>query len=120
MDSQVLTRPAPKAASLPPSAPLLSQIITLLSDNKAQDITTVSLLGKASFADYMVIACGTSQRHLDALAQYLQQGLEVPTIIEGQGTSDWVLVDAGDIIVHLFRPEVREFYNLEKIWEMDM
>jgi ribosome-associated protein len=87
--------------------------------DKAEDITIIDLAGKSSFADTMVIASGRSARHVTAMAENLKeklkaQGLRVTA--EGQQQGDWVLLDAGDIIVHLFRPEVRAFYNLEKMW----
>ena len=91
-----------------------------LDDDKAQDVVVINLAGKTSFADYMVIATGTSQRQVVTMAQHLQQILkaegltEVP--LEGMNQGDWVLIDGGDVIVHLFRPEIREFYDLEKIW----
>jgi ribosome-associated protein len=90
-----------------------------LDQDKAEDITIIDLAGKSSFADTMVIASGRSARHVTAMAENLKeklkaQGLRVTA--EGQQQGDWVLLDAGDIIVHLFRPEVRAFYNLEKMW----
>ena len=91
-----------------------------LDDDKAQDVVVINLAGKTSFADYMVIATGTSQRQVVTMAQHLQQILkaegltEVP--LEGMNQGDSVLIDGGDVIVHLFRPEIREFYDLEKIW----
>ncbi len=82
------------------------------------------MAGKSTIADHMVIASGTSSRQISAMADYLVQDLKkagyVNVIVDGQSQGDWVLIDAGDIIVHLFRPEVREFYNLEKIWDVDM
>jgi ribosome-associated protein len=103
---------------------ILPVVVDALSDGKAQDITTISLIGKASFGDYMVLASGTSQRHLDSLAERVEERLQAlgksDIRIEGKGTSEWVLVDAGDVIVHLFRPEARHFYHLEKMWEMEV
>ena len=95
---------------------------TSLDDDKAEDVVVVELTGKSEIADYMVIANGSSQRQVGAMADHLRQkmkalGLEsVP--VEGDGQCDWVLIDGGDVVVHLFRPEVREFYNLEKMWQM--
>ncbi|MBL4666997.1 MAG: ribosome silencing factor [Sneathiella sp.] len=91
-----------------------------LEDNKAEQVVSIDLTGKTSFADYMVIANGRSTRQVGALADHLKKtigdaGFGVVQI-EGKTNCDWVLVDAGDVIVHLFRPEVRDFYNLEKIW----
>jgi ribosome-associated protein len=98
---------------------LADLVETALDEDKAEDITVIDLAGKSSFADTMVIASGRSARHVGAMADKLKeklkaQGLRVTS--EGQQQCDWVLLDAGDIIVHLFRPEVRAFYNLEKMW----
>lgn len=98
---------------------LLALIGSCLDDNKAEHVTIIDLRGKTSVADTMIIASGRSPRHVSALADHVvdmlkEHGIRATT--EGQGTSDWVLVDAGDILVHLFRPEVRAFYNLEKMW----
>ncbi len=99
-------------------------IVKALEDMKAEDVQVIDIRGKSSFADAMVVASGTSQRHVASLADAVvfalkQSGYEhVPT--EGKEGSDWVLVDVGDIIVHLFRPEVRERYNLEKMWSVIM
>ena len=95
-----------------------------LIDGKAQDIATIDLLGKSTMADFMVVASGGSQRQINALTDRLRSDLKrdkklTPTV-EGQESCDWVLVDAGDVIVHLFRPEVRDFYNLEKMWTIDL
>jgi len=91
-----------------------------LSDDKAIDPITIDLTGKTSLADTMVIATGSSRRHIEAMAQHLQERLKargmVGTIAEGKGQSDWVLIDAGDVIVHLFRDETRRFYDLERLW----
>ncbi len=99
---------------------LLSVIERCLDDDKAEDVAVIDLAGKSSIADFMVIASGRSQRHVGAIAQHLQErlksgGVRVPTI-EGMTQCDWVLIDAGDIVVHVFRPEVRSFYGLEKMW----
>ena len=91
-----------------------------LSDDKAIDPVTIDLTGKTSLADTMVIATGSSRRHIEAMAQHLQERLKarglVGMIAEGKGQSDWVLIDAGDVIVHLFREETRRFYDLERLW----
>jgi ribosome-associated protein len=91
-----------------------------LDDDKAEDIVTIDIAGKSSVADVIVIASGRSQRHVGALADHLSQKLKEAGVtvlsVEGLPHCDWVLVDAGDVIVHLFRPEVRSFYNIEKIW----
>ena len=93
-----------------------------LDDRKAFDVVSVNLSGKSSIADYMIIASGTSQRHIASTAQLLREELKrmgyKNISIEGMPMCDWVLLDCGDIIVHLFRPEVRHFYNLEKMWGM--
>jgi ribosome-associated protein len=87
---------------------------------KAEDIVTIDLTGKSSIADAMVVASGRSQRHVGAVADHVVKDLEeagLPGIkVEGMRQADWVLIDAGDVIVHVFRPEVRAFYNLEKMW----
>jgi len=91
-----------------------------LDDDKAQDIVVIDLAGKSSLADHMVICTGTSQRHIAAMAEHLRERLKAAGVgklaIEGLPQGDWVLVDGGDIIVHIFRPEVRTFYDLEKMW----
>lgn len=88
--------------------------------DKALDIITIDLNDQLAMADHMIIASGTSSRHVNALAQKLKQRLESRGVkgikIEGLTQSDWIAIDAGDIIIHLFRPEVREFYNMEKMW----
>jgi ribosome-associated protein len=95
-----------------------------LHKDKAQDIVVIDLMGKTSFADYMVIASGTSQRQVAAMAIHLRERMkktglkEIP--IEGSDQSDWVLIDGGDVIIHLFRPEIREFYGLEKMWSDEL
>ncbi len=95
-----------------------------LSSKKAQDIVSIDLRGKSSIADYLIIASGTSQRQVGSMAELLREDLKKKGLknvrIEGIPQCDWVLVDAGDIIVHLFRPEIRTFYNLEKMWTVDI
>ena len=92
-----------------------------LNADKASDIVCIDLTGQSIVSDYMIIASGTSSRHVNALAAKLKDRLQEQGIknirIEGQEQSDWVVMDAGDIVVHLFRHEVREFYNLEKMWQ---
>jgi ribosome-associated protein len=88
---------------------------------KAEDIVTIDLTGKSSLADAMVVASGRSQRHVGAVADRVVKDLEQKARlrgirVEGMRQADWVLIDAGDVIVHVFRPEVRAFYNLEKMW----
>jgi ribosome-associated protein len=115
---------APKAKKpskpLSPIEQLVAQITRILDDGKAEDIVAVDMAGKSAIADYMVIATGRSQRQLGALAENLRTqlkmtGRRIPHP-EGMTQGDWVLLDAGDVIVHLFRPEVRGVYNLEKMW----
>ncbi len=102
--------------------PILSLIEKTLDDAKAEEIVTIDLRRKSSIADHMVIATGRSQRQLSAMADHLVVKLKAlgrsPVPVEGKSQGDWVLVDAGDVIVHLFRPEAREHYNLEKMWSM--
>ena len=98
---------------------LLDLVKTSLDDGKAEDVIVIDLEGKSSIASYMVVASGNSNRHVASLAENLQLKLKengYASISEGLEKADWVLVDAYDVIVHIFRPEVREFYNLEKMW----
>lgn len=99
---------------------ILNIITQCLDTNKASDIITIDLQGKSSIADYMVIASGTSGRHISALTDYSKEALKKEGITgvlsSGEEAGDWIVLDAHDVIVHLFRPEVRDFYNLEKIW----
>lgn len=103
--------------------PLESLIIDTLEDDKAEDITIIDLGGKSSIADTMIIASGRSARHVSSLADHLVRRLKEDGFgraqVEGMSNADWVLIDAGDAVVHLFRPEVREFYQLERIWAGD-
>jgi ribosome-associated protein len=98
----------------------LHLIETSLSDDKAIDVTIIDLAGKTAFADAMVIATGSSQRHMAAMADHILERLKAIGMTgrgaEGRGQSDWVLIDAGDVIVHLFRDEARRFYDLERLW----
>ena len=100
---------------------LLESILSSLDDNKAEDVVSISLKGKSQIADYMVICSGRSSRQVGAIAEKLsddlKQTFEIFPKIEGKEQGDWVLIDAGDVIVHVFRPEVREFYQLEKLWQ---
>ena len=102
------------------SEALLEFIISSLTDDKAEDIVQIDLRGKSSIGDYMVICSGRSTRQVAAMSEKLvdrlKQDLGRPSKIEGKDTGDWVLIDTGDVIVHVFRPEVREFYQLEKMW----
>jgi ribosome-associated protein len=102
---------------------LLARILAWLDDAKAENVVTIDIRRKSSIGDYMVIASGRSDRHVGAIAEQVQRKLKEadhgPARIEGRPQCDWVLIDAGDIIVHVFRPEVREFYNLEKMWSAE-
>jgi len=95
-------------------------ILASLDDAKAEDTVTIDLHGKTSIGDYMVVTCGRSNRHVGAVADHVLEDLAqagVPGLrVEGMPHCDWVLIDARDVIVHVFRPEVRAFYNLEKMW----
>ena len=99
---------------------LKKEIINILDSNKALDIVSIDLEGKSSVADYMIIASGTSSRHIQALSEQVLEKLKNNGIanckIEGKESSDWKLVDGIDLIVHIFNPEKRKFYELEKIW----
>lgn len=103
-----------------PSMSMLDLVMNSLQDDKAEDIVTIELQGKSQMADHMVVATGRSTRQVSAisekLADNLKQNMGVIARMEGKGAGDWVLIDAGDIIIHIFRPEVREFYQLEKLW----
>jgi ribosome-associated protein len=98
----------------------LNLVLARLDDMKAEDTTTIDLTGKTSIADLMVVTSGRSNRHVGAVADRVIQGLKDAGVsgvrVEGLRNCDWVLIDAGDVIVHVFRPEVRAFYNLEKMW----
>jgi len=99
---------------------LLDRILNSLNDDKAQDVVSISLQGKSEMADYLVVCSGTSSRLVtsisDKLAATLKKDFGVICKVEGKDQGDWVLIDAGDVIVHVFRPEVRDFYQLEKMW----
>jgi ribosome-associated protein len=99
---------------------LVDIIVTSLDDAKGEDIVTIDLTGKTAIADAMVIASGRSKRHVAAVAEQLIKALKEKghrdVRVEGLETGEWVLVDAGDVIVHVFQPEIRDFYNLEKMW----
>jgi ribosome-associated protein len=104
-------------------AKLLTIVLDILSDGKAEDIVTLDLAGKTTIADAMVVASGRSQRHVGALADQVLDRLKSEGVkgvrVEGLPLCDWVLIDAGDVVVHIFRPEVRQFYNLEKMWSAE-
>jgi ribosome-associated protein len=120
-----------KKAQPAPSAPdlsgheaadrVLELVMESLDDSKAEDIVSIDIQGKSPMADYMVVASGRSHRHVGAVADHLLRALKKAghgtARVEGLSSADWVLIDAGDVIVHVFRPEVRDFYALEKIWQ---
>jgi ribosome-associated protein len=114
--------PRPKAAAdeRESSDALLALVLKSVDDDKAEDIVQIDLRGRSDVADYMVICSGRSSRQVAAisekLADRLKQEMRISVRMEGKETGDWVLIDAGDVIVHVFRPEVREFYQLEKMW----
>ncbi|RMF37558.1 MAG: ribosome silencing factor [Alphaproteobacteria bacterium] len=102
------------------SAEMLSLVLDSLSEDKAEDIVQIDLRGRSSVADFMVIASGRSTRQVAAIAEHLMERVKQRTGLrpraEGLEAADWVLIDTGDVVVHVFRPEVREFYQLEKMW----
>ncbi len=116
--SGTLRSPGTPIAAEPGS--LHALVLASLDDDQAQDLVSIPLEGKSTIADHMVIASGRSTRQVAAMAQKLaervKQGGFGPVRVEGLPAADWVLIDAGDVIVHLFRPEVRSFYNLERMW----
>ena len=103
--------------------PLLKRILSSLDDDKAEDLVTIDLTGRSSLCDAIVVATGRSARHVNALAENLARRLKEWGMggvrVEGLGQGDWVLIDAGDVIVHLFREEVRAYYDLEGMWSVD-
>ncbi|MEL6960276.1 MAG: ribosome silencing factor [Pseudomonadota bacterium] len=104
----------------PNPANTLAAVLKSLDDDKAEDVVQVDLRGKSEMGDYMVIASGRSSRQVAAMSEKLTDRLKqefgILSKVEGKETGDWVLIDTGDVIVHIFRPEVREFYQLEKMW----
>jgi len=114
----------PVQGSVEPEIGLLAQtVLARLQDAKAEDVVCLDVQGKTPIADTMIIATGRSNIHVGAITEHVvkafkDSGVEAPRV-EGLPHCDWVLVDAGDIVVHLFRPEVRQFYNLEKMWGRD-
>lgn len=118
-----MSSPLQASVSADLAAGLLDTVLSSLDDSKAEDLITLDIAGKSSLADHMVIVSGRSHRHVGAIADHLLKDLKSAGLksatVEGQNTCDWVLIDAGDVIVHIFRPEVRGFYNLEKMWAPD-
>ena len=115
------TAKAPSAVE-PTASDLLETVIASLDDSKAEEPVTIDIQGKSALGDYMVVASGRSHRHVAAIADNLlrdlkDKGLGTPRV-EGLPHCDWVLIDTGDVIVHIFRPEVRDFYGIEKMWQM--
>lgn len=109
---------------VPPAVKSVLKLVeTSLDADKAEEIVTLDLTAKSAIADYMVLATGRSQRQLSSMADHLVEKLKAkghsPVPVEGQAQGDWVLIDAGDVVVHLFRPEVRAHYNLEKMWGVE-
>lgn len=112
---------SPEAAA--DTSTLLGTILSSLDNAKAEEIVPIDIAGKTPIADHMVVASGRSHRHVGAIADHLLKDIKNAgfgtAVVEGQTTCDWVLIDAGDVIVHVFRPEVRQFYNIEKMWTAD-
>lgn len=110
----------PALQARPDSDETLKLVLSRLDDMKAEETVTIDLRGKSSITDYMIVTSGRANRHVGAIAENVAKGLKESGIpaphIEGLPNCDWVLIDSGDVIVHVFRPEVREFYNLEKMW----
>lgn len=102
------------------AAKALKLVLESLDDSKAENVISIDISGKSALGDYMVVVSGRSNRHVTAIAEHLIDDLKAEGFgsprVEGLETGDWVLIDAGDIIVHVFRPEIREFYSLEKMW----
>ncbi|HPD90986.1 MAG TPA: ribosome silencing factor [Pararhodobacter sp.] len=121
--------PAAPAAPAPEPAPrdysgddVLALVLQSLDDDKAEEVVQIDLRGRSSVADYMVICSGRSSRQVGAIAEKLMERLKerfrISARSEGKETGDWVLIDTGDVVVHIFRPEVREFYQLERMWQV--
>lgn len=122
-EAQASTTPPEKGASAPDLEGLLPLVRSGLEDMKAEDLVEIDLAGKTSIADAMIVATGRSDRHVGAIADRIIKDLKDngygTARVEGLPACDWVLIDTGDVIVHVFRPEVRGFYNLEKMWGAD-
>ena len=117
-DLMTAVPPAPAAPRAP--AEMLRTVLSSLESDKAEEIVEIPLAGRSTIADHMVVASGRSSRQVQSISEKLVQRLKeahgLSARIEGKDAGDWVLIDAGDVIVHVFRPEVREFYQLEKMW----
>ncbi|APH74334.1 ribosome silencing factor [Aquibium oceanicum] len=113
--------PSPAGLNRNGIAHALKTVLDSLEDSKAENVVPIDIQRKSSIADYMVVASGRSNRHVSAVADHLIKALKESGLgtarVEGLASADWVLIDAGDVIVHVFRPEVREFYNIEKMWQ---
>lgn len=121
--TKVISAMASKNAGADAPHELHALVLAQLDDDQAMEVVSIPLEGKSSVADYMVVASGRSTRQVAAMAQKLAEKVKRaghgPARIEGLPTADWVLIDAGDVVVHLFRPEVRSFYNLERMWSFE-
>lgn len=128
MESPLTSQDTVSANTLPSdtnaSKALAEHILSVLDEHSAQDTINIDIRGKSSVADYMIVTSGRSSRHVGALSDYVLKSLKEQGHkslgIEGTETNDWVLIDVGDVILHIFRPEVRVFYNLEKIWSVPL
>lgn len=120
MQASTATQGSKRPAKVLKAQDLLRVITDTLDDKKAEDIVSIDLNGKSSIADFMVIATGRSQRQVSALADYVVDAMKKAGHkdfrTQGQEQADWILIDAGDVVIHLFRPEVRDFYGLDKMW----
>ncbi len=120
LSTTVPSASTPTATAAETSDDTLARVLASLDDDKAEDIVSIDLRGRSAMADHMVIASGRSARQVGAIAEKLVERLKQATgrtaRVEGKDTGDWVLIDTDDVIVHVFRPEVREFYQLEKMW----
>jgi ribosome-associated protein len=112
--------PTGAVSQAPAAEQTLKLILSRLDDMKAEETVTIDLRGKSAFSDYMIVTTGRANRHVGAIAENVAKSLKENGIkslhVEGLPNCDWVLIDSGDVIVHVFRPEVREFYNLERMW----
>jgi len=121
---QPIDTPVPPPAAAGAAAPqMIDVVLKSLDDAKAEETVAIDITGKSSLSDHMVVTSGRSHRHVGAVADQLEKALREAGFgkprIEGLPHNDWVLVDGGDVIVHIFRPEVREFYNIEKLWSAE-
>lgn len=123
-EGTAMTAPHPVAAGTQKRVGLHDTVLASLADSKAEDIVSIDITGKSSMADQVVVASGRSHRHVGAIADHLVRDIKEAghgtARVEGVPQCDWVLIDAGDVIVHIFRPEVRDFYNIEKMWSVDV